>query len=285
MGDQISAEWSHWLKDNLSRGCTHKSILEAMLAGGLDPLAAAKALVLTLEPESGKGKKITMRASSAIPFVQTRLTPGNCLDLGDAKVRVLTRLKRPDLAVFENLLHPEECDELVAMSRDKLKHSTAVDKKTGKAEVIAERTSYGAFFNRGENPLVQRLEERLARLMNWPIENGEGLQILRYLPGGEYRPHFDYFPPADQGSAGHLSQAGQRVATLIMYLNDVEAGGSTGFPDVGLTVTPRKGNAVYFAYTGPAGEVDPMSLHSGDPVEAGEKWIATKWLRERKYGS
>lgn len=80
-----------------------------------------------------------------------------------------------------------------------------------------------------------------------------------------------------------LQQGGQRIATLIMYLNDVEAGGSTVFPEVGLDVLPRRGNAVYFAYCTETGVLDPRSLHGGSPVGAGEKWIATKWFRQGEY--
>jgi prolyl 4-hydroxylase len=68
-----------------------------------------------------------------------------------------------------------------------------------------------------------------------------------------------------------------------MYLNDVEAGGSTVFPEVGVDVLPRRGNAVYFAYCSENGALDPRTLHGGSPVGAGEKWIATKWFRERQY--
>ncbi len=81
-----------------------------------------------------------------------------------------------------------------------------------------------------------------------------------------------------------LKHGGQRVATLVMYLNDVEAGGSTVFPEVGLDVLPRRGHAVYFAYTTEEGQLDKRSLHGGSPVSAGEKWIATKWFRQRNYG-
>ena len=80
-----------------------------------------------------------------------------------------------------------------------------------------------------------------------------------------------------------LSMGGQRVATLIMYLNDVQGGGSTVFPEIGLDVLPRRGNAVFFAYSDDQGRLDPRTLHGGSPVAAGEKWIATKWLRQRTY--
>jgi prolyl 4-hydroxylase len=120
--------------------------------------------------------------------------------------------------------------------------------------------------------------------MNWPVDNGEGFQILHYGVGGEYTPHFDYFPPEQPGSATHISRGGQRVSTLVMYLNDVEEGGETTFPDVGLSVSPRAGSAVYFRYFNGAGQIDPLTLHAGAPVLAGEKWIMTKWMRQFRYG-
>ena len=134
-----------------------------------------------------------------------------------------------------------------------------------------------------ENPFIARLDRRIAEVMNWPVENGEGLQILNYQIGGEYKAHFDYFAPADPGSQVHLAHGGQRVSTLVMYLNEVEAGGETVFPDIGLSVVPKKGSAVYFEYCNSLGQVDPLSLHSGMPVIQGEKWIATKWMRQRRY--
>ena len=280
--DGLSADWRDWLQHNLARGCSHRTILEAMISGGVDALVAARALVNTLEPNSVAVS--SERPSTAQPFLSTRLASGNRINLGDIEARLITRLVRPDLAVFENVLSAEECEELMQLSRHKLERSTAINKQTGKADVIAERTSEGTSFQRGEHPLIKRIDARLGRLMNWPVENGEGIQILRYRPGGEYRPHFDFFPPADPGSAAHMAIGGQRVATLVMYLNDVEQGGATAFPDVGLSVLPRQGCAVYFAYTGPFSQVDPLSLHAGLPVIAGEKWIATKWLRQQRYG-
>jgi len=282
MNETLSPDWHSWLQHNLARGCSHRTILEAMINGGVDALVAARSLVFALDPDASNAAPD--RPSTATPFVETRLTAGNRIDLGDIETRLLIRLVRPDVAVFENVLSSQECDELMALSRHKLERSTAIDKQSGRADVIAERSSEGTSFQRSENALIKRLDSRLARLMNWPVENGEGIQILRYLPGGEYRPHFDFFPPTDPGSATHMAIGGQRVASLVMYLNDIEQGGATDFPDVGLSVVPRKGCAVYFAYTGPFGQVDPLSLHAGLPVVAGEKWIATKWLRQHRYG-
>jgi prolyl 4-hydroxylase len=194
------------------------------------------------------------------------------------------RIALPEVALLENLLTHEECDQLIELSRVKLKQSTIVDPKTGKAEVIADRTSYGTFFKRNENAFIAKLDARIAKVMHWPVENGEGLQILNYKAGGEYKPHFDYFPPDDPGSAVHIAKGGQRVSTLIVYLNDGMEGGDTTFPHLGLAITPKKGSAVYFEYCDNNGKIDTGTLHAGDPVTVGEKWIATKWMRQRQYG-
>jgi prolyl 4-hydroxylase len=137
------------------------------------------------------------------------------------------------------------------------------------------------FFQRGETDLCQRIEARIAALVNWPVENGEGIQVLRYSPGAEYKPHYDYFDPSQPGTAAILKRGGQRVGTVVMYLNTPEQGGATIFPDVGLDVHAIEGNAVFFAY----GLPDPSSLtlHGGAPVVQGEKWVATKWMRESKF--
>ena len=207
----------------------------------------------------------------------------NVIDTGDRKVAILMVLNAPRVVIFGNLLAPEECDELVAQSRTKLQRSTVVNPETGLWDVHEHRTSNGTHFERGENELVRRIETRLSELVGFPVDHGEPLQILNYLVGGEYRPHWDYFDPAQPGNEKVLENGGQRVATLIMYLNDVEAGGSTVIPDIGLDVLPRKGNAVYFAYTTDAGELDKRTLHGGSPVAQGEKWIATKWIRQQPF--
>ncbi|MEO7009222.1 MAG: 2OG-Fe(II) oxygenase, partial [Caldimonas sp.] len=142
-------------------------------------------------------------------------------------------------------------------------------------------TSAGMFFTRGENPVVERIEARIARLLDWPLDHGEGLQVLHYPPGAEYKPHYDYFDPAQPGTAALLRRGGQRVASLICYLSTPERGGATVFPDIGFEVAPVKGNAVFFSYDRPHAET--RTLHGGAPVTAGEKWVATKWVRERRF--
>lgn len=280
MREPLSADWQTWLDLNVSRGCSHKSILDSLIEGGIAPVDASRYLLEKLDPDYSP---IGTAKQNIDSFVTSRLENCNTQEVGGHSIRTLIRLKRPDLAVFNNLLTLGECSALINMSREKLKKSTVVESKTGASKEDHVRTSFGTFFQRQESEFISALEARIAQLVNWPVEHGEGLQILRYLPGEEYRPHFDYFPLRDEGSSTHLVNGGQRVATLILYLNDVELGGATSFPNVGLTVKPQTGNAVYFAYTTETGETDPLSLHAGEPVLKGEKWIATKWLRERPF--
>ena len=119
--------------------------------------------------------------------------------------------------------------------------------------------------------------------MNCPVENGEGLQVLRYGPGAKNTPHFDFLAPSNLKNRESLARSGQRISTMVIYLNDVKSGGETVFPELGLSVSPKKGNAVYFEYANSLRQVDIKSVHAGAPVYEGEKWAVTKWMRERCF--
>ncbi len=206
---------------------------------------------------------------------------GGTLDGGDKWVQVLWRRADPEVVVFKNLLSDAECDALMEQAKPRLSTSLTVDVATGDELLHAARTSEGMFFERGESDVVQRVENRIAKLLRWPVKNGEGLQVLRYSRGGEYLPHYDYFDPVEAGTPKLLERGGQRVATLIMYLQSPEDGGATVFPDLNLQVTPTRGRAVFFSYAEPTAA--SLSLHGGAPVLAGHKWIATKWLRQGEF--
>jgi prolyl 4-hydroxylase len=233
---------------------------------------------------AGAGAGAGATQSSALPpasVVPQVLPLGPCSrwQLPDGHtVYQLSALRHPRVLVLGGFLSDEECDALMALAAPRLARSETVDNGTGGSEVNAARTSDGMFFERGETPVIQRIEQRIADLLNWPVSHGEGLQVLRYRPGAEYKPHHDYFDPAHAGSKTILARGGQRVATLVMYLNTPTEGGATTFPDVGLDVMPVRGNAVFFSYDRP--HPCTATLHGGAPVLAGEKWVATKWLRQ-----
>ena len=206
---------------------------------------------------------------------------GTMVYAGDKWVQVLQRVHAPDLCVFSNLLSVAECAALIEAAKPRLLRSRTVDTQTGCEALNRDRTSDGMFFSRAENAVVQRVEMRVARLLRWPVKNFEGMQVLRYRIGAQYRPHYDYFDPHEPATPALLARGGQRIATLVMYLQEPLRGGATIFPDASISVPPRQGSAVFFSYA----EATPasLSLHGGEPVKAGEKWIATLWLRERQF--
>ncbi|MBE1162083.1 2OG-Fe(II) oxygenase [Dyella acidiphila] len=284
----LPPEWHDWIRENLSRGCAPQSLIDDMVRNRFDPVFARAAVngVMTnngpiSEPFVEKAKPA---AAAGYVYEQPRLHAGNLIRTSDRDVRVVTRVQRPLIAVLDGVLSEEECDELIRLSANKMHRSTTVDPISGKHEVIADRSSEGTFFPINADPFITRLDRRIAEVMNWPVENGEGLQVLHYNVGGEYKPHFDFFPPDEPGSHVQMTIGGQRVSTMVMYLNDVEEGGTTIFPELGLEVVPKKGSAVYFEYTNSSGQLDRLTLHGGSPVTRGEKWIVTKWMRQRRYG-
>lgn len=279
MHTQLTPEWQQWIKDNLLRGCDETTLIHDMVKAQFDPLVAGIAVLQALG-----GKAMPAMATNYVYETPRFVQIGNTLQTHDRVVKVSMRMAQPVVTVLDDLLTSDECDELVRLSKVKLQRSTIVDPVTGNNKIIDDRSSYGTFFAPNENAFIAQLDRRIADVMHWPIENGEGLQILNYPVGGEYKTHFDYFPPDDPGSAAHIAKGGQRVSTLVIYLNDVVQGGETIFPAAHLSVVPKKGAAVYFEYCNSLGQVDAKTLHGGTPVVAGEKWIATKWMRQRPYG-
>ncbi|MDB5954187.1 2OG-Fe(II) oxygenase [Ramlibacter sp.] len=278
---QVSPELRKWIVEQAQAGHPAESVLKAMLASGWTEDVAIEAMESTLRGHLEEQAQV-QGLPPAVPVPDAALDESPLyIDAGDRRVAVLQAMYSPRVVVFGGLLSDEECEQLIALAKPRLARSLTVATKTGGEEVNADRTSNGMFFQRGESELLRRIEQRIARLVNWPEENGEGLQILQYGPGAEYKPHYDYFDPAEPGTPTILRRGGQRVGTILIYLAEPEKGGGTVFPDVHLEVGPKRGNAVFFSYD--RAHPSTRTLHGGAPVLAGEKWIATKWLRERRF--
>jgi prolyl 4-hydroxylase len=277
----ITPELRQWIIDQAGAGITAPALIEAMRSRGWNEDVAVRAVEDMLRARlDGLAQQQAQPPAVPVPEPDIAESP-LFIDVGDRQVQVLLTMAQPRIVLFGNLLSPEECDTVIAGASTRMARSLTVVTQTGGQEINDDRTSDGMFFQRGESPLIQRIEERIARLLNWPIENGEGLQVLHYRPGAEYKPHHDYFDPTEPGTPSILRRGGQRVGTLIIYLNTPEKGGGTIFPDAQLEVAPQRGNAVFFSYARP--DPSTRTLHGGAPVIAGDKWIATKWLREREF--
>jgi prolyl 4-hydroxylase len=279
----ITEDLRRWIVAQDEAGCRPQDVIDAMKASGWDEVVAAAAMEQTLSARLAELNVERAEGAAALPpaVLVPTTTAATLLRTGGREVRVLLSMTRPRIVLFGGLLSDEECDALIALARPRLARSETVDNATGGSEVNVARTSDGMFFGRGETPLIAAVEQRIAELVDWPAERGEGLQVLRYRPGAEYRPHQDYFDPAHPGTPRILERGGQRVGTLVMYLNTPESGGATIFPDVGLEVMPVRGNALFFSYE--RAHPSSRTLHGGAPVTAGEKWVATKWMRERRF--
>lgn len=278
---QLGPEREQWVVAQAMAGADPDSVLGPLLSEGWDEQAAIDAVQAAVARFLERNAQQTGLPLPVRVPVPVEPNGASLLDAGDRQVRVLASLMLPRVLVLGGLLADDECDALIELSRARLRRSTTVDPETGGDQVHADRTSRGTYFTRGQNALCARIDARIARLLDWPLDHGEGLQVLNYGPGAEYRPHHDYFDPAEPGSRLQLARGGQRVASVVMYLNTPERGGATTFPDVHLEVAAVKGNAVFFSYD----RAHPMtrSLHAGAPVIEGEKWIATKWLREGRH--
>jgi len=275
----LDDSWQRWIGENFRRGCLKNDMLKTMLESGISEETA------TFNLESYE----TARKTNTLPIEKFQQEASylfqheNTMVTSDGQsINVAMRVEAPDIVLLDNFMSHAECDELCKLSRDSLTKSTVVDDATGEGVDHVDRSSQGTHFELGQNAVVKKIEARISEITGLPEINGEGIQILNYVSGGEYKPHFDYFPYTEGGRA-NMVQGGQRIITIIMYLNDVTAGGATIFPEINLSIFPKKGSALYFSYFNSLGQVDPLTLHGGTPVIQGEKWIATKWIREREY--
>jgi prolyl 4-hydroxylase len=278
----VTPELRAWIIEQATAGHPPDVVLKSMIASGWNEDSAIAALEATLT--GYLSEKQAERANVPEPVAVPEPLPQGArttLWAGDREVGVVMSMFNPRVVVFSGLLSDDECDEIIVLARARLARSETVQTETGSSEVNEARTSQGMFFERGQHPVCARLEARIATLLSWPVENGEGLQVLRYGPGAEYKPHYDYFDPGQAGTPTILKRGGQRVASLVCYLNTPALGGATIFPDVQLDVAPVKGNAVFFSYDRP--HPITRTLHGGAPVVEGEKWVATKWLREGRF--
>jgi prolyl 4-hydroxylase len=284
----FSPDLGRWLVEGLDRGRPSTELVRTMIEGRMAP-SVARGIVDAFIAARDSGRavpadSVTLEDDSVdyvseIPIfgIAPRITTF------DRVVHVVARLERPVLAVLGNLLGPDECTALIELARPRLVPSTVVEPATGREVVASHRNSLGMFFRLGENALIARLDRRFSEVMKLPIENGEGFQVLHYGEGAETTGHVDFLRPSNAENVASIARSGQRMSTLIAYLNDVEGGGETTFPRAGFVVTPERGSAVLFQYANRLGQVDEMSVHAGSPVTRGEKWVLTKWMRQRRF--
>ena len=180
----------------------------------------------------------------------------------------------PRLILFRALLSAAECRYLIAAAAPMLEPSVVVDRRTKRQVRDPVRTSDSVGFTWPlENPAVHALNRRIAAASGTAVGQGEPLQVLRYRPGQEYRPHFDAIP----------GFANQRMLTMIVWLNEEYEGGETLFLKTGQRLRGKAGDALLFRNADEDGRRDEAAGHAGLPVTKGEKLIASRWIRARRF--
>jgi len=184
-----------------------------------------------------------------------------------------------DLFVCRNFLSPAECAGL--MER--------IDQGRQPSKVLAEtadpdfRTSETCNLN-PKDPLTRQVEAKIARLTGIDPAHGETIQGQRYAVGQQFKCHHDFFYTSEPYWPEQERTGGQRTWTVMAFLNEPQAGGQTAFPKAKVKIAPKPGNLLAWNNLDAAGEPNDQSLHQGLPVEAGVKYIITKWYRERPWG-
>jgi prolyl 4-hydroxylase len=277
----FTQEWEDWLISTIHQPFVREQIMFELTKKGNFTYDVANEILNKIAIQQNRLDLI--KKENVRPEINDTV---NQLKINNKIIPIVMSYDMPRIVLFENVLSNKECEELIKLANKKLTPSIVVDWDSleGKSIPHNARTSSGMYFRLNENTLISNIDNRLAKLVNWPVNKSEGIQILRYEIGQEYKPHNDWFDPTKTGSAAHLNTGGQRVGTIIMYLTDVNEGGATIFPKLGLQIKPKKGSALFFANVTDTGMVDIQTLHGGMPVISGTKFIATKWLREFERG-
>jgi len=178
-----------------------------------------------------------------------------------------------------NFLTHEECQSLIEEYKDKLRDSTLLSYSGYGAIPKGMRGSWSARTD-SNNLLVSKICDRISSILEIDKDRFEDLEVIRYKMGDEFKLHSDFFKSFEALQA--CEENGNRIATIIIYLNDNFEGGATDFPLLNVWVEPEEGKFLFFDYSNPDLKIKSSTAHHGRLVTKGEKWIAALWIRERK---
>ncbi|HEY4030469.1 MAG TPA: 2OG-Fe(II) oxygenase [Caulobacteraceae bacterium] len=195
----------------------------------------------------------------------------------------ITLSQDPLVQAAPGLLSAELCDALVARGQPLLRAARIYDEqKGGNTTGDLRRHSSAPLFRYTDMDLVtEAVAHRACALAGMPAANAEALQVLNYQVGEYFAPHADFLSPEFEGHAATLRNNGQRVFTVLIYLNDDLEGGETEFLRLGLRHRGKKGDALMFRNVDALGQPDPRTQHAGLPPTQGEKWLLSVWILDR----
>jgi hypothetical protein len=273
----------HWLARHAALGEPQAACQLGLLVGIDGPrrdLARAALSHAAAADYAPAVRALGHRPRQAVPVDWAAAAAAADLSVFDAPIERRPELDDPRIETIPDLLPGWACDYVMILAEPALQRGMVVD-ETGGESVRDERSNRVMNFGLADSDVILELiNHRLAAAAGMPAENAEGLGVLHYSPGERYKPHVDYIPDTP-ANAAHLAARGQRVRTLLVYLNEGFEGGATEFPHLERAFRPPRGSALVFDSVKPDGSLDPMTLHTGAPTTHGEKWVISKWFRTR----
>ncbi|XP_035658563.1 prolyl 4-hydroxylase subunit alpha-1-like [Branchiostoma floridae] len=196
-----------------------------------------------------------------------------------APIRLEQVFDKPKLWVLHNILSDPEMEVIKKLAQPRLQPAATQNPTTGGAVLSSYRISKNAWLYYWEHRLINRVKQRVEDVTGLTMETAEPLQVINYGIGGHYEPHFDCATKDEEFELD--PNEGDRIATMLFYMSDVEAGGATVFPQVGARVVPEKGAGAFWYNLLKSGEGDMLTEHAGCPVLVGSKWVSNMWIHER----
>ncbi|HET9231047.1 MAG TPA: 2OG-Fe(II) oxygenase [Vitreimonas sp.] len=191
------------------------------------------------------------------------------------------RHSAPRIGVLEAFIPPEVCAWIIGRAAPRLQRTRVNDPRDGVSRTLDHRSNSGAGFGILDTDVIlEVVNARISAAVGVPANRQEPSNVLHYADGEEYRPHFDFINPAPQFER-ELATLGQRTTTFLIYLNDDFEGGETDFPRLGWRFKGAAGDALLFWNVNDEGRPEPLTLHAGLAPTLGEKWLFSKWIRDR----
>lgn len=186
---------------------------------------------------------------------------------------------KPRIVIYHQVLTDKETEVIKFLATPKLARATVQNSQSGELEIASYRISKSAWLKNEEHEIVERVSQRIEAITGLEMDTAEELQVVNYGIGGHYEPHYDFAMKHEVNGFKGLG-TGNRIATWINYMSDIDAGGATVFPNIGVRVKPEKGSAGFWFNLFKNGEGDMDTRHAACPVLAGSKWVSNKWIHE-----
>ena len=197
--------------------------------------------------------------------------------------KMIVHKTEPNIFCISDFLSQKECTHVINVAKPFMKPSLVSNNKQG--QISQGRSSTNAWIYHNKDSTFSSIAKRIANVVGIPIENAEAFQVIYYGVNGEYRRHYDAWEHDNsEKTLRCMKYGGNRIKTALVYLNDVESGGSTSFPRLNIDVTAEKGKLLVFDNTYKNTNIKhPLTEHAGMPVKKGEKYAFNLWFRECNF--